>query len=132
MSKDNEQNEKHLHSSGCGCSPAFFVDMIEQAGRQLSRREFIKSATAAGGMLAAGGMVTSALSGKKALAGDSPADAIYHGGPILTMTADGDRAEALAVKDGRILAVGALAELAGRKGSATRMVDLAALMGSSL
>ena len=118
MSKDQ------YSAIGCGCTPAFFTDMIENAGLELSRRDFIKSASTAGGMLAAGSVVTSALSGKKALAGDSPADTIYHGGPILTMTADGDRAEALAVKDGRILAVGTLAELANRKGPGTHMVNL--------
>jgi predicted amidohydrolase YtcJ len=58
------------------------------------------------------------------MAGDNKADTIYHGGPILTMVKDGDRAEALAVKDGRILSVGALEEVMVGKGPSTQVVDL--------
>jgi len=118
MSKDQ------YHSGGCGCIPAFLTDMMENAGLELSRRDFIKGATVACGMFAAGGVVTSALSGKKAMAGYNKADTIYHGGPILTMVKDGDRKEALAVKDGRILAVGALSEVIAGKGPDTKVVDL--------
>ncbi|MEJ2383681.1 MAG: amidohydrolase [Xanthomonadales bacterium] len=53
------------------------------------------------------------------------ADALYSGGPILTMNDAAPRAEAVAVKDGRILAVGALADLEAHRGDATRRVDLA-------
>lgn len=52
------------------------------------------------------------------------ADAIYFGGPILTMLSDGDRAEALAVQNGRILAVGKRSEVMAHQGPDTRMVDL--------
>ncbi len=55
---------------------------------------------------------------------DAKADTIYHGGPILTMVADGDRAEALAVKDGYILAVGTMAEVMSRKADDTKLIDL--------
>jgi len=112
MSKDK------YHSDGCGCVPALFKDMIENAGLELSRRDFIKGATVACGMLAAGGVVTSAM------AGDNEADTIYHGGSILTMVKDGDRTEALAVKNGRILAVGALSEVMAYQGAGTKVVDL--------
>ena len=118
MSKDQ------YHSNGCGCIPASFSDMIENAGLELSRRDFIKGTTVACGMFAAGGVVTSALSGNKAMAADNKADTIYHGGSILTMVKDGDRTEALAVKDGRILAVGALSEVLAYKGPDTKVVDL--------
>jgi hypothetical protein len=118
MSKDQ------YHSNGCGCIPAFFSDMIENAGLELSRRDFIKGTTVACGMFAAGVVVTSALSGNKAMAGDNEADTIYHGGSILTMVKDGDRTEALAVKDGRILTVGALSEVMAYKGPDTKEVDL--------
>ena len=118
MSKDQ------YHSNGCGCIPASFSDMIENAGLELSRRDFIKGTTVACGMFAAGGVVTSALSGNKAMAADNKADTIYHGGSILTMVKDGDRTEALAVKDGRILAMGALSVVMAYKGTDTKVVDL--------
>lgn len=55
----------------------------------------------------------------------SDADSIYFGGPILTMVITSPTAEAVAVKDGKIVAVGGReAVLAAEKGPATRMVDL--------
>src|SRR5690606_20888963 len=52
--------------------------------------------------------------------------AIYTGGDIVTVNDAQPTAEAVAVKDGRILAVGARADLeAAHKGPATRVVDLA-------
>ncbi len=53
-----------------------------------------------------------------------PADTIYSGGPILTIDDANPRAEAVAVKDGRIIAVGPVAEVMALKGDKTRMVDL--------
>jgi predicted amidohydrolase YtcJ len=53
------------------------------------------------------------------------ADAIWSGGPVLTMNDAAMRAEAVAVKDGRILAVGQTAEVMVHRGEGTRMVDLA-------
>jgi len=52
------------------------------------------------------------------------ADTIYTDGRILTMNDAQPAAEAVAVKDGRILAVGALADLGRHKGASTRMFDL--------
>ena len=53
------------------------------------------------------------------------ADTIYSGGDIVTVNEAQPGVEALAVKDGRILAVGALADIEkAHKGSATRRVDL--------
>jgi hypothetical protein len=52
------------------------------------------------------------------------ADKIWHGGPILTMNDAAMRAEAVAVKDGRILAVGSKAEVLATKGEKTVIVDL--------
>ncbi|MCV6586437.1 MAG: amidohydrolase [Marinibacterium sp.] len=52
------------------------------------------------------------------------ADTIYLGGPILTMDDATPRADALAVLDGRILAVGALDDVHRHRGAATRIVDL--------
>ena len=53
-----------------------------------------------------------------------PADRIWSGGPILTMEDAAPRAEALAERDGRILAVGPLDEVLSHRGPATRMIDL--------
>ncbi|WP_422049043.1 amidohydrolase [Shimia sp.] len=52
------------------------------------------------------------------------ADTIYSGGTILTMDDSAPRAEALATKDGRILAVGTLADLLAHQGESTRAYDL--------
>ncbi|MBN8430255.1 amidohydrolase [Microbulbifer salipaludis] len=52
------------------------------------------------------------------------ADTIYSGGPILTMDEKQPRADAVAVKDGRIIAVGSAADIAEHKGSGTEVFDL--------
>ena len=52
------------------------------------------------------------------------ADTIFSGGDILTMNDATRSAAALAVKDGRILAVGAEADVLAKRGPSTRMVDL--------
>ncbi len=53
------------------------------------------------------------------------ADTLYSGGPIITINDGQPTAEAVAVKDGRILAVGSLADLAVHRGEGTRAFDLA-------
>lgn len=55
---------------------------------------------------------------------DEIADTIYLGGPILTMVDAQPTAEAVAVKDGRILAVGPHAEVIEHQGDATEIFDL--------
>ncbi len=52
------------------------------------------------------------------------ADTIYSGGPILTINDAQPTAEAVAVKDGRILAVGALADIEAHKGDETTVFEL--------
>ncbi|MBL8821651.1 MAG: amidohydrolase [Planctomycetia bacterium] len=52
------------------------------------------------------------------------ADVIYHGGTIVTVDEKTPSAEALAVKDGRIVAVGAKAYVLKHQGDKTRLVDL--------
>jgi predicted amidohydrolase YtcJ len=56
---------------------------------------------------------------------DQTADTIYHGGTILTIDDANPRAEAVAVKDGKILAVGNKDEVLRTRGEATQLVDLA-------
>lgn len=58
--------KNHICDSDCGCTPALFTDMMESAGWELSRRDFIKSITAAGGLVAAGGVISSEFSACKA------------------------------------------------------------------
>ena len=65
-----------------------------------------------------------AISAGSALA-QQTADTIYSGGPILTINDDQPTAEAVAVRDGRILAVGSLEEIADLRGDDTRAFDLA-------
>jgi predicted amidohydrolase YtcJ len=56
----------------------------------------------------------------------SAADSIYTGGTIVTVNDTQPKAEAVAVKDGKILAVGSRAEIEkSHKGATTRIVDLA-------
>ncbi|MFO0990814.1 MAG: amidohydrolase family protein [Hyphomicrobiales bacterium] len=52
------------------------------------------------------------------------ADKIYSGGPILTMNDAAMRAEAVGVKDGRIIAVGKADDVMKLKGAATQVIDL--------
>ena len=52
------------------------------------------------------------------------ADAIWFNGPIVTIDEANPSAEAVAVKDGKILQVGARDEVMRRKGARTRMMDL--------
>jgi predicted amidohydrolase YtcJ len=54
-----------------------------------------------------------------------PADLVLRGGTIVTMDASRPRAEALASRKGRIVAVGSAAEVEGLVGPETRVVDLA-------
>jgi predicted amidohydrolase YtcJ len=53
------------------------------------------------------------------------ADAIYTGGPIITMNDAAPRAEAVAIKDGTIIAVGTKAEVEKFKAAGTTIIDLA-------
>ena len=64
-----------------------------------------------------------ALAGCAALE-DKTADTIYTGGTIITINDDSPKAEAVAVKDGRILATGTLDDLSGYIGEATERFDL--------
>lgn len=52
------------------------------------------------------------------------ADTIWSGGPILTMNDAAMRAEAIAVANGKIIAVGALSDVMKLKGPTTQLVDL--------
>lgn len=53
------------------------------------------------------------------------ADTIYHGGPVITIDDAAPRGQAVAVKDGKILAVGKKEDVLKTKGVNTKLVDLA-------
>ncbi len=55
---------------------------------------------------------------------DEIADTIYHNGTIITIDDSRPRAEAVAVKNGKILAVGDKVEVFKNKGDATQLIDL--------
>ena len=61
----------------------------------------------------------------RAFAAAEPADTIYHGGRIITIDEAQPVVEALAVRDGRILAVGPRDAVFAHRAHATRLVDLA-------
>ncbi len=60
-----------------------------------------------------------------ARAADAPADLVLRGGRVHTLQAKRPRTEAIAVRDGRILATGTNAEIAAFVGPGTRVVELA-------
>lgn len=66
----------------------------------------------------------SVAAGCRAPAPEQTADTIYIGGTIITINEAAPTAEALAVKDGIILAVGAKADVLKTRSTATKLVDL--------
>lgn len=71
------------------------------------------------------GPAEAAPAGSTAAAAGQAADSIYFGGEIITVNDAQPSAEAIAIKDGKIIAVGRLSELTeSSKGADTRMVDL--------
>ncbi len=81
-----------------------------------SRRDFLTASAALAGLAAA--------ATGPALAAADAGVTLFHGGPILTVDAGFAEAEALAIKGDRILAVGALAEVAAAAGADARRIDL--------
>lgn len=79
-------------------------------------------------LLVVGGMAFAA--GRSAPFGSAPGssalapDVIYHSGKIVTANADFEIAEALAIRDGRVIAVGSDARVRSLASAATREVDL--------
>jgi hypothetical protein len=72
---------------------------------------------------------TLAAAGACSAPGSAPArdtaDRIWSGGPILTMNDAAMKAEAVAEKGGRIIAVGTVADVMKHNGPQTKMIDLA-------
>jgi len=80
----------------------------------------------AGGSVAAiGGMAWRASAADTSTAADTSADIVFYGGPIVTMTDAQPTPEAVAVKNGKIVAVGAASDIRAKwVGSRTRIIDL--------
>uniref|UniRef100_UPI001F3187E6 amidohydrolase n=1 Tax=Falsiroseomonas oryziterrae TaxID=2911368 RepID=UPI001F3187E6 len=95
-------------------------------GAATSRRGVLRG----GGALALGGIGHAASGAFVCAAAQAPSDpsgapdAILSGGTILTMDDRRPTAEAVAVRGGRILAVGSRAEIGALRGAGTRMLDL--------
>lgn len=64
------------------------------------------------------------LSAGQSVRAQGMAETIYFGGPIVTINDDAPRAEAVAVKNGKIVAVGSLFEIRALQGDATQVFDL--------
>jgi hypothetical protein len=82
---------------------------------RVSRREFF--AAAAGALPLASGLPAFATA-------SDGADLIFRGGPIIPMAGDSRTVEALAIKNGKIAAVGAADAIMGLKSGSTTIVDL--------
>ena len=68
-------------------------------------------------------LMAAAFTSGAAVAQES-ADTIYRGGPIITIDDETPRAEAVAVKDGRVLAVGTLSDVMKHRGEGTELFEL--------
>jgi len=78
----------------------------------------------AGAIAGFGSLFACAAVAQPAATAAGPADLIYSGGPILTINDAAPTAEAVAVRAGRILAVGTRAHVEATRGPGTRMVNL--------
>ena len=75
--------------------------------------------------LAKGLMLAGVLLASNGMHAQQIADTIYSGGPILTINDAQPAADAVAVADGRIIAVGTMEDIAAHRGGNTRQFDLA-------
>jgi predicted amidohydrolase YtcJ len=98
------------------CGP--FMEALLGAARAPSRRTFLKGS----GALLSAGMATGLSC--TAVAQQDGSDIVFRGGPILTMRDAAPRAEAVLVRDGRIVAVGDRAEIEKAARAGSRTVDL--------
>jgi len=85
-----------------------------------SRRDFLRYMGAA----TTSAFVASAVEPARAQPAEGPADVIFRGGPVLTMNAKAPRAEAIAIRGNRIVAVGKADDVQSYGGPMTRIVDL--------
>ncbi len=100
------------------CNPG----MVSYLQSMASRRDFLKYMGIAAGTAFVCSDPGAALA-QQALASD-PADIVFRGGPILTMDGNSARAEALAIRGNRIVAVGKADDVQAFSGAKTRVIDL--------
>ncbi len=101
------------------CNPKLLQFMRAYQGR----RDFLRGM--AGGLVAAGAAAAGVPANAAAPAG--PADTIFHARVVHTMGRGRAKAEAIAVRSGKLLAVGSRKEVDGLRGPRTRIVDLGGL-----
>jgi predicted amidohydrolase YtcJ len=103
------------------CSPFGAV-----LGAGTSRRAMLGGTArlTAGAVAGFGSLFACAAVAPPAATAAGPADLIYSGGPIFTMNDAAPSAEAVAVRGGRILALGTRAQMEATRGPGTRMVNL--------
>ena len=114
--EEQERAELQQESDGAPCSGTWRKGEISMNTKQM--------------IIVVTGVLLVSACGRKPLEVATPAvaaaDSIYIGGDIVTVNEAQPSVEALAVKDGRILAVGARDEIeAAHKGESTQVVDLA-------
>jgi predicted amidohydrolase YtcJ len=88
---------------------------------RFSRREFLKSGAALG---AAGALAACAGNGENPAPSAGPADTILHNGKIATQNDRRAVVSSLAIKDGRVHAIGDNATVMAYRGAATRVIEL--------
>lgn len=101
------------------CNPG----MVAVLRNAASRRGFLKYMGVAATSAFAASTLAPVSRSAFAQSGD-PADVVFWGGPVLTMNDKASRAEALAIRGDRIVAVGSKADVEALSGPKTRIVDL--------
>jgi predicted amidohydrolase YtcJ len=109
-------------ASGCPCCGGAFEGFYRACGANAVRSPGIKIARRA--FLAAGAAVTGLVAAPAVRAAQANRATIFHGGTILTVDKRFAEAEALAIRDNRIVAVGALAAVRAATGPEATLVDL--------
>jgi predicted amidohydrolase YtcJ len=96
------------------------LELADLPGRRSSRDLLTHAAT----LVVAAAAPPIAAAAPAAARAATTADLIFHGGTVVTANDAQPEAEALAVRDGRIVAVGSAAEIAALAGPDTRVIDL--------
>jgi predicted amidohydrolase YtcJ len=101
-----------------GCVGTLFTrELFALESFRPSRRELLRYGLA-------GGAAASMMGARPVFAADGGADVIFQNGTVIPMAGPPTPVEAVAVGQGKILALGSKADLAGLRTSATRVIDL--------
>jgi hypothetical protein len=113
----------NLHIPGCICCPS--LSILTEAF-VMPRRMFLLGAGSFAAAIAMGSRATAnpPRPQPQLAQGNRSADAIYVNGTVITVNDEQPTAAAVAVKDGRILAVGDRRTIEALQGRATQIVDL--------